>query len=177
MKFISTQFLLFQMVAGVLALSFVSCGSDDDEDPEDTSEPVIEITKPSNNDLIVPGTSDLIVEGTLNDNVALSVCTISIEYNEESETSAGVMNEDQMKSTSGDDGDGTVTGIDDEPWDPNPAEISLSGEETYEFETGYKPFGSVPADIKFGEYTLTIEVEDEAGNVATEEIVLDFSGE
>ena len=173
MKFISKRFLLFQLVAGVLALSLVSCGSDD-EDPKDTSAPVIEITKPSDNQTIVPGTGDLILEGTLSDNVALSLCTISLEYTA-SETSAVVMNDDQMKSTSTD-GDGTVTGIDDEPWTPDTVEISLSGE-THEFEANYKPFGSVPADIKFGEYTLTIEVEDEAENVATKDIVIDFSGE
>ncbi|MGM0376072.1 MAG: DUF4625 domain-containing protein [Bacteroidota bacterium] len=174
MKFFSTRFLLFQLVAGIMALSFVACGSDDD-DPKDTSDPVIDITKPSEGDQIVPGTGDLIVEGTLSDNVALSLCTITLEYTE-NESSAVVMNDDQLKSTS-EDGEGTLKGIDDDPWAPDTVEVSLSGE-NYDFEEKEdtrKPFGPVPADIKFGEYTLTLEVEDEAGNTATEEILLNLS--
>lgn len=170
MKFISTRFLLLQLLGGILALSFVSCGSGDDS--IDTSAPVIEMTKPSDNQQIVPGTGDLIVEGTLSDNDALSVCNISIGYTG-SQTSAVVMSDEEMKSTSTH-GDGTVTGIDDIEWKPDTVNISLIGK-TFEFETGYKPFNSVPANIKFGKYTLTIEVEDEAGNVATEEILLNLT--
>lgn len=168
MKIFSKRILILQMVAAVMALTAISCGNDDD----DISAPQIQITNPSDNDRIVPGTGDLIVEGTLSDDGALDFCTISIEYTD-TQTSAVAMGDDRMKSTTGG-GNGTVTGIDDEPWSPDSARIALSGK-TYEFKTDYKPFGSVPSNIKFGEYTLTIEVEDEAGNVAKEEIVLDLS--
>ena len=161
MKIFRTQLSLFLSIVGFMTFSLVSCGGDDNgEEPQDTTDPQISITSPADNDVIVPGTGDLIVEGSLTD----------------SGSSAVPSGDDTKKSTTSGDGEGTVTGIDDEPWEPDTAEISLSGK-SYDFEAGYEPFGSVPSAIKFGEYTLTIEVTDESENVATEEIVLNMSGQ
>jgi hypothetical protein len=176
MKIFRTQLSLFLSIVGFMTFSLVSCGGDDNgEEPQDTTAPQISLTSPADNDVIVPGTGDLIVEGSLTDDVALSNCKIYLDFTD-SGSSAVPSGDDTKKSTTSGDGEGTVTGIDDEPWEPDTAEISLSGK-SYDFEAGYEPFGSVPSAIKFGEYTLTIEVTDESENVATEEIVVNMSGQ
>ncbi|MFW6202683.1 MAG: DUF4625 domain-containing protein [Marinilabilia sp.] len=174
MKFISTRFLLFQLVAGVLALSFVSCGSDDDEDPKDTSAPEISIPQPSEDDQISRDADDLIVAGELTDDVALDRYTMTIEYTD-TETSAVVMNNNSKKSTSGEEG-GTLKSTGDEEWSPDKEEKDLEGDETYSFSENYKPFGSIPENCMLGEYTLYVEVWDEAGNSNEKEIVFEITG-
>ncbi|MFO8000302.1 MAG: DUF4625 domain-containing protein [Marinilabilia sp.] len=176
MKIFRMNALFRYFLTAFIAVTLIACGSDDGDDPKDNTPPEINISSPSDGATLYPDANDdLIVEGSLTDDVALSTGVISIEYTD-SESSAVVKDDNTLKSTSSDEGDGTITGIDDDPWSPDPVELSLSGE-THEFETGYKPFGSIPSDVKYGEYTLTIEVEDEAGNTASEEIILNFSGE
>ncbi len=157
----------------LLSFSFVACGSDD-EDPADTTNPTMNITNPIDNDTIFIDVNSIIVEGTLNDNVELASCNISLAYTG-TDASAFIEDDNSLKSTSteGDSHD-PVTGIDDEPWAPDAVDISLSGS-SYTFEDNYQPFGSVPGNIKTGEYTLTISVEDAAGNLTSEDILLNFT--
>lgn len=152
-------------------LLFTSCGSDkDDPEPKDTTKPVINITRPQSNALIVAGVNNIIVEGTLTDDRELGECTISIAYAGIS-TRAILMEDMSLKGVaiSSD----LYAGIDDEPYAHDPVVITLSGK-SYSFPPNYDPFGgTIPASVKFGEYTLTFTVTDKAGNEEVKKVVFE----
>lgn len=149
--------LLFLMTF-MLSFGFVACGGDDDnnkEEPVDTEKPVIELSAPAEEDNYVRGVSNFVVTGNLTDNVALDTCTFSLSTD--------------LKSAS-------LKSIDDpQVWVPNPKGYSLSG--TGKSFTNEKVFGDIPDDAMEGTYTLTVEVEDAAGNTATESISFTISAE
>ncbi len=153
------------------SLLFTSCGSDKDDpepEPRDTVKPVINITKPQTNALIVAGVNNIIVAGTLTDDRELDECIISIAYTGIS--SQAILMEDQSLKSVTSSGD-LFAGIDDEPFGHDPVVIPLSGK-SYSFPDNYDPFGPIPANVRFGEYTITFNVTDKAGNEEVKKVVV-----
>lgn len=148
------------LMAFVLSFGFVACGGDDDnnkEEPADTENPVISITAPAEGDDFIRSVNSFVISGELTDNVALESCSFSLST--------------ELKSAS------SLKSIDDpQVWRPNPNEISIPGKKSYSL-SGKEVFGPIPADAMEGAYTLNVEVEDAAGNIATESISFTISAE
>ncbi|WP_291862009.1 DUF4625 domain-containing protein [Marinilabilia sp.] len=139
-------------MAFIVSFGFAACGSDDDgneEVPVDNVNPVINLTAPTEGASFVRGVNAFEISGELTDDVALDTCFFSLST--------------ELKSAS------SLKSIDDpQVWRPNPKGFSISGK-VHTF-TGEKVFGPIPEDAMEGAYTLNIEVEDAAGNTATERI-------
>jgi hypothetical protein len=131
-----------------VVFSFFSCGGSSDEEevqPMDTEKPIISIAKPLNNETVVRGL-DLILDAQLTDNADLKELEVSIS----------------MPVTK------VATGI-EEPWQPLPEKINLSGKVVN--VNDHQLFGEViPADCLIGEYTLTFLLTDKADNQAKQVI-------
>jgi len=140
------------LVLIILALLVFSCsGSSGEEElpQEDVEQPVISITRPLNSAVIVKG-SGLILNAELTDNVELKELQISLTM-------------PVTKST---------TGI-QEPWQPLPETISLSGKIAN--VNDYLMFGeNIPANCLSGSYILTFLLIDHAGNQVQQIINVDI---
>ncbi len=151
---------LLLLMAFVFSFAFVACGSDDDdnnkEEPVDSENPVLSIDTPAQGASFVRGVNTLQISGELTDNVALDTCFVSLST--------------ELKRAS------SLKSIDDpQVWVPNPVGFSLSGK-SHTFST-QSIFETIPEDAMAGEYTLNIEVQDEAGNSAIENIVINITAE
>ena len=152
MEFMKKSFIYFFLVTALSVFALAACGGDDDPDPdpdpdpvetEDTENPTISLTTPKGGDEYEnDGTASIYINGTLEDNVALDSCYVSVVY-------SGAESASSLKGTD----------------DPTPFNgekgYSLSGT-SYTFD-GEDPFGTID-NATPGEYTFTIEVFDAAGN-------------
>jgi hypothetical protein len=136
----------------LFALSiFPGCngGEETPTDVPDTTKPGFSITKPVNGDVFSRG-DEILLSGTLTDDSELKKLTISVAYN-----TPVAYNMEKGVS------------IVEPEWEPANSEITVNGT-TKDF-IDHSVF-AIPMDILSGSYTITVIVEDVAGNKFTQSI-------
>jgi hypothetical protein len=135
----------------IAAIAFSSCGKDEVPEGPDETNPVLTITKPASGAVFNRGGS-ILFSGSLTDNKGLKRVTISLTYN----TPVAFV------------WDKSVSIVPD-PWEVADIIIPISGTELPWSDKDVFT-ATIPTDILPGSYTITIVVEDAAGNTATKTI-------
>ena len=148
-KFLS----FFGFALMVIGLTCVSCGDDADDDVSelDVIKPTIEVNVPTTDEVQKYEVgSQIEFKGTFTDDVALKEATFSIA----------------MKAN--DAGEEVETN-----WLPESVVESLKGDMVaFDDNVALSLFEAIPANTTLGEYELTINLTDEAGNEADETVIV-----
>ncbi len=143
--------ILNYTLAIILSLAIFSCGSDDKKDDVDNKKPAISITSPTVS-TEVEAEHNLDVKITVTDNVDLASYVLKVAF-KGAKNGVKVTKEFSFNSEEDKDADGKALPL-------------ISGKSS---EIAFPMF--IPKNAKGGEYVLSLEVLDKAGNKASEKVI------